>query len=362
MNYSIAKTLICMLMASNCVMGNPYQPVSTDSSGIAWYAITQDMIEGQGWKDVENTYDRLPAKAYSMVRPEVWNLSRHTAGISIRFNTDSPLIKIKWKLLHKSLDMPHMPATGVSGIDLYALTKSGNWIFMGNGRARKFPENSAEFKNSIMEPVAEFRLYLPLYNGVTSISIGIPYDFEMCKLDPHAIKPIVFYGTSITQGGCASRPGLASTTITGRYLNTPVINLGFSGNGRMDMELATLIGELNPQLIVFDCMHNMTTEQVKERVIPFTRIVRDRHPDTPILLVEGTSYRNITPTSDGKILRKHHQQMIEEGDNHLYFLSNKDMLGNDTEGTVDKVHPNDIGMMRQARVFSETISTLLEKY
>ncbi len=169
----------------------------------------------------------------------------------------------------------------------------------------------------------------------------------------------MFYGTSITQGGCASRPGMASTAIVRRELDVPVVNLGFSGNGRMEPEMADLLAELDPAVYVLDCLWNMRPAEVSERVAPFVRTLRTARPDTPILLVEDSSVRNTTPTEKGTILRRIHEELTTEGIGNLHFLSNRDMLGTDGDGTVDGCHPNDVGMIRQAAVFTKSLAAIL---
>ena len=167
--------------------------------------------------------------------------------------------------------LPHMPATGVSGVDLYAKDKGGRWEFVGNGRPAA-ATNTASFA---VPPGEQYLLYLPLYNGVKSVEIGIPKGRKIAAASPRQHrKPIVIYGTSITQGGCASRPGMAWTSIVGRRLDTPVINLGFSGSGKMEPAMADLLAELDPSVYVLDCIWNMSPEQVSERVVPFVEKLR----------------------------------------------------------------------------------------
>jgi len=314
-------------------------------------------IEGQGWTETEHPYDRLPAKARPLVREAVWNLGRHSAGLRIRFTSDATFITVRWTLTKEELAMPHMPATGASGIDLYARDESGRWIFVANGRPTGLT-NEAEFK---LPESREYALYLPLYNGVSSVELGAYRTRFFKPSEPSSEErdnQVVFYGTSITQGGCASRPGMAATSIAGRRLDVPVINLGFSGNGRMEPELAELLGELDPAVFVLDCLWNMTPEMVSERVEPFVRILREARPNTPIVLVEDSHFMD-RPTGDGEILREIYGKLKAEGDEHLLFLPNTGMLGGDTEGTVDGCHPNDLGMMRQAEVFVRFLRPLL---
>ena len=206
-------------------------------------------------------------------------------------------------------------------------------------------------------------LYLPLYNGVKSVEIGIPEGRTISPPDaallPHG-KPIVFYGTSITQGGCASRPGMACTAIVGRQLDAPVINLGFSGNGKMEPEMADLLAQLDPSVYVLDCLWNMSPEMVTERVEPFVERLRKSHPRTPILLAEDSSFLNRCPTADGRALRVAYEELKAKGDKNLYFLPSQGMLGDDSEGTVDGCHHNDLGMMRQADAFVKILGPIVQ--
>ena len=325
---------------------------------IVWYDCRFLVLEGKGWTDTESYYDRLPAKAKGLVPAEVWNPGHDTAGMCVRFTTDSPCIRVRWSLLREVMAMPHMPATGVSGIDLYNRDETGEWRFLGNGRPVD-TSNTAEFS---LTAGRENILYLPLYNGVTSVEIGIPKERSLAKPRPSPRdhrKPVVFYGTSITQGGCASRPGMAATAMVGRGLDVPVINLGFSGSGKMEPEMATLLAELDPSVYVLDCLWNMSLPMVLERIPFFVKTLRQSRRDTPVLLVEDSSFKNITPTEKGRMLRVMCRRLKKEGMNQLYFVSNKDMLGDDDEGTVDGCHPNDVGMMRQAAVFMKALAPLL---
>ena len=207
---------------------------------------------------------------------------------------------------------------------------------------------------------------MPLYNGINKIEIGIPKEKTLSTAPerPTGItKPIVIYGTSITQGGCASRPGLAFTAIAGRLVDAPLINLGFSGNGRMEMALCDLISEIDASIYVLDCLWNMNAAQMNERVEPFIRALQKKRPDTPILLAEDCNVFERFPTSKSKILRGIYDKLKAEDPElwkKLHYLEANEMLGHDFEGTVDGCHPNDIGMMRQGRVYGKAIKDILK--
>lgn len=337
---------------------DPKCGVADPDGNTVWYDGKVLAIEGKGWTNTASCYDRLPANANSNVTTGVWTLSHDSAGICLRFTTDSSSLRVRWTLLKNDLAMPHMPATGVSGVDLYSRNEAGEWRFVGNGP----PSGGANSASFSLTAGSDNMMYLPLYNGVKSIEIGIPKNTTLStpkRSHREQHKPIVFYGTSITQGGCASRPGLAATAIVGRALDIPVINLGFSGSGKMEPEIAGLLSELDPSIYVLDCLWNMDPSMVTDRVEPFVRELRKTHATTPILLVEDSNFAGVTPTGKGRLLRGVYDKLTKDGIKGIHFLPNTEMLGSDFEGTVDGCHPNDLGMMRQATVFTEALAAIL---
>ncbi|MBN9118488.1 MAG: SGNH/GDSL hydrolase family protein [Planctomycetes bacterium] len=332
------------------------------ATGVHWYDVRPLGLEGQGWADTKAPFDRLPAKAEKTARPPVWGLSR-------RFVTDAPAVHARWALTGKNLAMPHMPATGVSGLDLYVKTAAGKWQWVANGRPTA-ETNSVQLASGLPAGEKEYLLYLPLYNGVSSVEVGLPKGAALKKADPRPEgkrAPLVFYGTSITQGGCASRPGMVHTAILGRKLDRPVINLGFSGNGTLDADIAELLGELDAAVYVIDCLPNLAAAQVAERTGPFVKALRKAKPAAPILLVEDRSYANAPAlpalakrNADSRAaLKKAYDALVAAGDKNLHYLAGDKLIGDDGEGTVDGSHPTDLGFMRQADAFAEALAPLL---
>ncbi|MBS4033678.1 MAG: SGNH/GDSL hydrolase family protein [Ignavibacterium sp.] len=327
-----------------------------------WFDARHFEIEGKGWNNTKTFYARLPAKAEMLVPEKVWQLSSNTAGLSFRFKTDTKSFKVRWELLNPMLQMNHMPATGVSGIDIYKKEKDGSWFYFATGRPLTFPVNISTFNHpDTAGALTEYLVNLPLYNGVVKVEVGILNGDKILQGDKYSseLKPILFYGTSITQGGCASRPGLVHTAIIQRRLNHPVINLGFSGSGKMEIELAHLIAEVDAAIYILDCVRNMTPELIEQRVEPFIKYLRKTRPATPILLVENSSIKNVFPSPGKEVYRREYQKLLNNGVTGLYFLEGTDLLGTDGEGTVDGIHPNDLGFLRHADAFLAKLQDIL---
>lgn len=317
-------------------------------SDTLWYKGDELSLYGQGWKDVEAYFDRLPQKAKKIVRKPVWELGHNSAGLYIRFTSNSDRFFVKYKLYNKGFSMAHMPSTGINGTDLYCL-KNGKWIFISNGRSDTSSANIIFADKNENSEERHYMLFLPLYNGVKDFKLGIPGNYFLKKDSLYENqKPIVFHGTSITQGGCASRPGNCHTSLILRHFNRPVINLGFSGNGRMEPEVIQLVAELDAALFVIDCHKNMTVEEVRERMEPSIRKLKITHPDTPVLVIEETSIYDIYPSERGKITKEAIENLQKEGFKNIYYLPGNNLLGHDSEGTVDTIHPNDLGFSRMA--------------
>ncbi len=335
-------------------------------AALTWYDVSEWGVEGRGWDDVERFYDRLPKRAQDMVRGPVWNLSHHSAGMCTEFITDAPAIHARWVLWSEQLAMWHMPATGVSGLDLYAWEEeSAQWFWLGVGGPDTAPTVESQLISGLAGRRCRYRLYLPLYNGVESVEIGLPAGSSFEPVLPRKEKPMVFYGTSIVQGGCASRPGMHHVAILGRRFGCPVINLGFSGNGMMEPELAQLLAELEPSVYVIDCLPNMSAELVAERAGRFVQILREAHAATPIVLVEDRSSANARfieshrrgHAARRQALRRVVDRLEDDGVQGLHYVTGDQLLGLDGEGTVDGSHPSDLGFVRMAEALAPVLKS-----
>lgn len=360
----------CWSMPAVVHAGEPIAPSHAKTEeGVQWYEASLLDVEGRAFSELKAPYDRLPAKAEGVVREAVWGLSRHSAGLCVRFITDAPAFSARWTLISDKLAMPHMPATGVSGLDLYVRNGAGNWRWLSVGQPTQTTNTTKFTAGSTAEP-REFMLYFPLYNGVSSVEIGLPEGAKLFRGPEYPAghaKPIVFYGTSITQGGCASRPGMVHTAILSRRLNRPVVNLGFSGNGRMEAEVAQYIAEIDAAVYVIDCLPNMDAKAVTENTAPLVEQLKAAHPETAILLVEDRSYANSqvlegprvrNETSRAALLQEY-DKLIDGGVQGLYYLDGDVLLGEDGEDTVDGSHPTDFGFWRHANAFEPLLREIL---
>ena len=336
---------------------------------VVWHDVRDWGVEGRAFDDAENYFDRLPARAKGVVRDDVWNLSRHTAGMSVRFETDSAGIYARYVLTKPELAMPHMPATGVSGLDLYGLRQrdSGDdWRWIGAAKPAQHHVVAA-LGNNIDPGRRQYVVNLPLYNGVKSLAIGVRKGAGFWPTPPRKDTAILFYGTSITQGACASRPGTSFVSLLGRRLARPVLNFGFSGNGRMELEVGRFLAELDPAIFVIDCVANTDAEQIAQRTAPLVKLFRAARARTPILLLGERAWDNAALLPDlgeryaakSEALRKAYESLRTEGVDNLHFRAGGDLLGRDGEATVDGSHPNDLGMMRYADAIEPDLRRLL---
>lgn len=344
------------------------QPAAAPQPEVQWHDVTTWGVEGRAWVDQERErwFDRFPAAAQKSLSPAVWNLSRDSAGMMVRFETDAQAIWVRYILRSERLAMPHMPATGVSGVDLYARDDKGQWRWVNCTKP-----DAKEVRQPIVTDLApgrrEYAAYLPLYNGVESLEIGVPREAAFQGLAPRESKPIVFYGTSITHGACASRPGMVHTAILGRRLECPVVNLGFSGNGRMDQAVGEFMAKIDAAVYVIDCSPNMGPVDIGQKCPPLVKLLRAARPDTPIILVEDRPMTNtwIRPerqkfhAENHAALRECFESLKTDGVTHLHYIPGDMLLGDDTQGATDGSHPSDLGFMRQADVFEPVLRQAL---
>lgn len=358
--------ILALLLLSTTVITAQHQ-----DEDLNWKSISEFKVFGSLNTFENGEIRRFPDSLQQEVREKLWKLSANTAGLFLKFKTDSPFIKVTYTP-GGALSFPHMPATGVSGVDLYLKNAENfDWIRGGYSFGETVSYTFAHMQ--LAEGTHEFWLYLPLYQSVADFKIGIPKDYSLAPIgEPADRDPIIVYGTSIAQGACASRAGMAWTNILGRELPYPVVNMGFSGNGRLELEVINYISNFNASALVLDCMANFTSgqglspEAAKTRLIDAITALKKRHPNTPILMVEHAGY------ADG-VIQKHRYDIYSELNkvsqqvyselkstyDDLYLLS-KDQIGLTSDSFVDGTHPNDHGMLQYAEAYKEALEKFLK--
>lgn len=324
----------------------------------------ENTVHGRWWNsELKDSYHRLPPRAESKVRPAVWRLSRQSAGLSVCFHTNSPSIRVRYKV-GGGLNMFHMPTTGVSGVDLYATDANGQLRWCASRFNLSFKDTiNYEFKDLTYftgeDRGYDFELFLPLYNEVKWMEIGVPEDRELRFIPTSGEKPVVVYGTSIAQGACASRTGMAWTNILHRESGYPVINLGFSGNGQLEEEVFRFLAEIDAKLFIIDCLPNLSTERselIYDRLLKGVSILREKSK-APILFVEHDYANGISSqqaldwftNSNSEQLRAF-KTMKKQGVKDIYYLSHKE-LAFTQDSMVEGLHPNDLGMRQYADAY-----------
>ncbi|NDJ10727.1 MAG: hypothetical protein EBY17_05975 [Acidobacteriia bacterium] len=344
-------------------------PVPPPPPELDWHDAKKFTVEGLGFRDLKSPYDRFPGRAEGVVPAPVWNLSTDSSGVAVRFVAGSTAIHARWNVTGKSLAGSNITAVASSGLDLYARNDAGKWRWVGIGTPTKLPENTGALVTGIPATPREFMVYLPLRNQVSSLEIGVIKGSTITAAPARAAgrKSIVFYGTSITHGIGASRAGMTHVAMLGRRFDREVINLGFSGNGRMEPEVVKFVAELDPAVFVLDCLPNMNAKQVAERIVPGVKLLREAHPQTPILLVEDRFMDNsflVQSRRDGHhanhaALREAFTTLQAAQVPNLHYLKADDLLGHDGEATVDGSHPTDLGFTRQAAEFERVLRPIL---
>ncbi|NDW13178.1 hydrolase [Bacteroides sp. 214] len=337
------------------------------SAQLVFHDAAEFPLLGKATNQTETRYERLPDSLKQITREPVWQLGKNSAGLAIRFRSNSTTIAARWESLN-NFRMNHMTDTGIKGLDLYTLI-DGTWQFVNSGRPSGKVTRATIIRN--MEPAErEYLLFLPLYDGVVSLEIGVDslsYITPPLVDLPQREKPVVCYGTSIMQGGCATRPGMAHTNILSRRLNREFINLGFSGNALLDYEIAEVMANVDAAMYILDFVPNATVEQINERARHFYNIVRTRRPDVPVLFVEDPRFPNAffdqqlakEIRDKNEAIAHLYQTLLQDGEKNIYFLSSEKMLGDDYEATVDGIHFTDLGFLRYAELLYPLVAKLI---
>lgn len=360
--------LFIVLTGSSMAQRTWYDPLECDTP----------YISGRAWNvEIGKSYARMPERFKEVMPKAVWNLSRNSAGLSVRFITTSPEIQVKYTRA-KSYDYKNMAPLCYAGVDLYATDANGNTHWIGNHMKWNFGNNSDDTITITFQDIKipefahrglEYQLYLPPYSTVTSMRIGVQKDASFQFLHSSAERPIVIYGSSIVHGASPSRPGLMWANILQRELDYPVVNLGFSGSALMEPPLFDAMSEIDARAFILDPMPNSHAmgEEIVKRMTEGVHKLREKS-EAPIVLVEccGSPDSVFRPDitrgyRDGDaMLRKAYRQLLNEGVKGLFFVS-RDDIGLTEDAMIEGTHPNDIGNRQYADAFLKKMREVLSE-
>ena len=333
--------------------------------------------------ETERTYARLPRYVKDSIPEgrELWDRQQCSSGIGVRFATNSTRIGCKYTL-YWDTHMIHMADTGLKGTDLYILEGDSVWRHVNTNRPYVKKDENGN-KTKLVEPtyvsnldgqMHEYVIYFPLYDGIEDFSVKIDSGAVITKGRPEVInanRRIVAYGTSILQGGCASRTGMAATNIIGRELNCEVVNLGFSGEGKQDTYVARAMATI-PDVDVFllDPVPNCTEMMCDTLTYNFVKTLRTLRPDVPIVMLEGPIYPYARYDSFfGKYLpkkndafRRNYERLKAENPDNLYYVTSEGLDGPEDDGTVDGIHLTDLGFLHYANKMIPILRPLLDAH
>lgn len=328
-----------------------------DSEGTVWQDALQPPFSIHGLIYEDGAYRRMPEAVAASVSPGVLRLHTHCSGGRLRFCTDSPYLSIRAHMQQVG-PMPHASLTGLAGFDLYA----------GQQHVKAYippldTKEHYEGKLELPKGMQEITLFFPLYAGVKELQIGVAEGsrVERAPAYPNE-KPIIFHGSSITQGGVASRSGMCYTNMVCRELGRDIWNLGFSGSARGEPEIAEYIAGLPMECFVYDYDHNApTVEHLEKTHEAMYRAVRRAHPDIPILLMCRPRFAvNENTRQRMDVIRRTYENAKAAGEN-VYLLTGPELMAfAQSDGTVDGTHPNDVGFYSMARAVIPVLQSMLK--
>lgn len=310
-------------------------------------------------------FHRVDTIRYNEMPRRVKTLSTHSAGLVIAFKTNSREIHAKWQVKQPIKPHKNITAIGSRGLDLY-IKKNGQWVFAGVGS----PDEAVSTRKIVSNMAGgekECLLFLPMYDEVLHLEVGVKEGSYIHPLDIKWKGRIVIYGSSITQGASASRPGLAYPSRLSRSLGYEFLNLGFSGSGKMEESIARMVADIDADLYILDCAANPSPQQIEARTENFVKLIRNKRPQVPILMIEsvvregGNFDQKIQKmvSDQNENFRRAYTNLVKSGIQDLHLIKGDDLLGHDHEGTIDGTHPNDLGFDRMLKVIEPKIRAIM---
>ena len=343
----------------NQVDKNLIVPKTIDKNGIAFYDATKAPFSLHGVWYEDGKFYRVDKDVAPKVSPNIVQKSTQTAGGRVRFKTNSTYVAIK-AVLHNTEDVSIMADVATKGFDFYADGVFVRCFSPVHGQGDGDFESIREIdKKDVRE--REITVNLPLYSGIKELYIGLDEGATLSAADPYKIsKPVVFYGSSITNGACASRPGMTFESMVSRRLGCDFHNLGFGGSAKGESAMAEYVAGFDMSAFILDYDHNApTVEHLAATHEAFYKTVREKHPNIPIVMLSRPQDLNREALSRRfEVVKATYDNAVAAGDKNVYLINGSELFdGFAFDYTVDAVHPNDLGFYRMA----EAVSDILEK-
>ncbi len=348
-----------------------FRTVKTDDNGFVFHEIRSGKFQIEGFPFLEEnkgSFFRLPLSKKTLFTDDLNYRAAFTAGNCVRFttNADQIILRGETQFSDDYEQKATMTRRGMNGFDVYA----------GSGKYKRFygcvvseKDGEAEFDGVVCldNPAhieREVTIYLPVYNGVKSFSIGMKPEFCIKEPPKRMLeKPILFYGSSITHGESASRPGNSYVNMAARKLDAAVINMGFSANAKGEKEMAEILSDVEMSLFVMDYDYNCESrEHLAQTHYPFYEIVRQKNPDLPVLMLSRPTFKTEEADKNVEIIRASYDKARENGDSNVYFMDGHHFFpeAERDECTADTVHPNDLGFYYMAEKIAEKIARIFQ--
>lgn len=354
--------------------GQSTEAITVEADTCKYISALDLSIINRGFENTEMTFQRLPDSIKDKCREDLWRYSKHSSGIAIRFATNSSTIGVRYQLL-EDFRIPNMAEVGVKGIDLYTFGMDSTWHYIMSYKPACNQDRVCEgtlLNNADTTKLNEYLMYLPLFDGVTQLEVRLSKDADVTSGDKSIIddhKKIVYYGTSIIQGGSASRPGMGITNIITRELNREVVNLGFSGQGKLDYCVAEVMAQIpDVATYVIDPVPNCDAAMCDTLTHGFVKILKDAHPEIPVILIggpmhphahyNGAVYWRLNEKNDifkGKCI----ELMSEYND--IIFVDSSLFDNMESEGTIDGIHLTDYGSRQYADIIIPILKEVLSR-
>lgn len=342
---------------------------SLDLPDVEWFDVRTAPFKIYGLCEplTEEWFKRMPSEVAKSINEGVYELHDNTAGGRVRFHTDSPYIAIKTEQKNTGL-MGHITRCGQSGLDLYISRNGEKFSFKGSFVPR--PDVTEGFETYVTfcegSLPTDCEINLPNYDNLKNLYIGLKKGSTLQSAREYKLTtPILFLGSSITQGGCASRPGNAYVNMISRELDTDIVNLGFSGSCKGEFEMCDYITKQDMSIFVYDYDHNAPTpEHLWATHEPFFKRFRESKPDIPVVFISKPDWIN-DPGAENRraAVMNTYNNALSSGDKNVYFIDGKTLWeGIDpNDCTVDTCHPNDLGFFRMAQKIGGVLKQILEK-